>query len=104
MTMLFCSSLAAPIGLYFTPRNASGIRKTMINALKITAERMAVFGVARCMMLSAFNTGYVVANAAGMIAKYLATSLAMLKVVNAPRVISNCLPISTISISLVGLE
>jgi hypothetical protein len=39
-----------------------------------------------------------------MMAKYLATSLAMLKVVSAPRVISICLPISTISISLVGLE
>src|ERR1017187_9142386 len=39
-----------------------------------------------------------------MMAKYLATSLAMLKVVSAPRVISNCLPISTISINLVGLE
>jgi hypothetical protein len=35
-------------------------------------------------------------------AKYLATSLAMLKVVSAPRVMSSCLPISTISISLVG--
>src|SRR5260221_6685762 len=43
-------------------------------------------------------------NAAGMIAKYLATSLAMLNVVRAPRVISSCLPISTTSISLVGLE
>ncbi len=41
---------------------------------------------------------------AGMMAKYLATSLAIEKVVSAPRVISNCLPISTISISLVGLE
>ena len=38
-----------------------------------------------------------------MIAKYLATSFAMLNVVSAPRVISNCLPISTTSISLVGL-
>ena len=38
-----------------------------------------------------------------MMAKYLATSLAMLKVVSAPRVISSCLPISTISMSLVGL-
>ena len=44
------------------------------------------------------------ANAAGMIAKYLATSLAMLKVVSAPRVISICLPVSTTSISLVGFE
>ena len=39
-----------------------------------------------------------------MMAKYLATSLAIENVVKAPRVISNCLPISTISISLVGLE
>ncbi|KAG1529551.1 hypothetical protein G6F50_017921 [Rhizopus delemar] len=39
-----------------------------------------------------------------MMAKYLATSLATLNVVSAPRVISICLPISTISMSLVGLE
>ena len=37
-------------------------------------------------------------------AKYLATSLAMEKVVSEPRVIRSCLPISTISMSLVGLE
>ena len=39
-----------------------------------------------------------------MIAKYLATSLAIENVVSEPRVISSCLPISTISMSLVGLE
>src|SRR5215475_7577583 len=39
-----------------------------------------------------------------MIAKYFATSLAIENVVRAPRVISSCLPISTISISLVGFE
>ena len=39
-----------------------------------------------------------------MIAKYLATSLAIENVVSAPRVISSCLPMPTISISLVGLE
>src|ERR1700759_766833 len=39
-----------------------------------------------------------------MIAKYLATSLAIENVVSAPRVIKSCLPISTTSISLVGLE
>ena len=43
-------------------------------------------------------------NIAGMMAKYLATSLAMLKVVSEPRVMSSCLPISTISMSLVGLR
>src|ERR671924_406275 len=39
-----------------------------------------------------------------MIAKYLAMSLAIEKVVSAPRVMSSCLPISTISMSLVGSE
>ena len=43
-------------------------------------------------------------NIAGIIAKYLATSFAIEKVVSVPRVISNCLPISTISINLVGFE
>ena len=38
-----------------------------------------------------------------MIAKYLAMSLAMENVVSAPRVISNCLPISTISRSACGI-
>ena len=56
-------------------------------------------------MLSAFERrDTCVANAAGMIAKYLATSLAMLKVVSAPRVMSICLPVSTTSISFVGFE
>src|SRR5512145_9748 len=75
----------------------------MISALKITADMIALSGVARRMMLSASSCGYVVANAAGIIAKYLLTSLARLKVVSAPRVISSCLPISTISINFVGL-
>ena len=44
------------------------------------------------------------ANTAGRIAKYFATSLAIENVVSAPRVISSCLPTSTISISFVGLE
>ena len=39
-----------------------------------------------------------------MIAKYFATSFAIENVVSAPRVISSCLPISTISMSFVGLE
>ena len=44
------------------------------------------------------------ANIAGIIAKYLAMSFASENVVSAPRVISNCLPIVTKSISLVGSE
>ena len=43
-------------------------------------------------------------NIAGMIAKYFATSFAIENVVSAPRVIRSCLPISTISMSLVGFE
>src|ERR1035437_1058712 len=76
----------------------------MMMALKITAERMADCGVRRCMMFRAFSTGNVPANMAGIIAKYLATSLAIENVVSDPRVISNCLPMATTSISLVGFE
>ena len=42
------------------------------------------------------------ANNAGRIAKYFAISLEIENVVKAPRVISNCLPIVTMSINLVG--
>ncbi len=49
----------------------------MIKALKMTAERIADCGVARCMMFNAFSTGNVPANIAGMIAKYFAIIPAM---------------------------
>ena len=66
---------------------------------------MALCGVARRMTFSARELrDRSTMNIAGMMAKYLATSLAMLKVVSAPRVISSCLPISTTSMSLVGLR
>ena len=55
-------------------------------------------------MLSASSAGSTPENIAGMMAKYLATSLAIENVVSEPRVISSCLPISTISMSLVGLR
>src|ERR1035437_6449695 len=76
----------------------------MIRALKMIAEVIADSGLCRCRMLSLARSGNATENMAGSMAKYLATSLAMEKVVSAPRVISNCLPISTISMSLVGLE
>ena len=56
------------------------------------------------MTFSSSSTGNAPANIAGMIAKYLATSFAIENVVSEPRVISSCLPISTISISFVGFE
>ncbi len=70
----------------------------------MTAERMAEFGLERCMMLSVLSAGNTPSNMAGMMAKYLATSLAIEKVVSEPRVMSSCLPISTISMSFVGFE
>ena len=73
-------------------------------ALKMTAERMAECGLSSFMMLSVLSCGNTPWNMAGMMAKYLATSLAIEKVVSEPRVMSSCLPISTISSSLVGLE
>ena len=81
----------------------------MISALKMTAERIALFGSPRCMMLSAERPGVpaprvVNSNIAGRIAKYFATSFAIENVVSAPRVMSSCFPTSTISISFVGFE
>ena len=76
----------------------------MTSALKMTALRIADCGVARSMTLSVSSTGNAPANMAGMMAKYLATSLEIENVVSEPRVMSSCLPISTISMSLVGLE
>ncbi len=75
----------------------------MISALKMTADRIALSGDESFMIFNALRAGYVVANAAGMMAKYFATSFAMLNVVSVPRVISNCFPISTISSNFVGL-
>ncbi len=95
---------AAPSGRNFTPRRASGISATMTRALKMTAERIAERGESRPMTLRASSSGNTATNIAGMMAKYLATSLAIEKVVSEPRVMSSCLPISTISMSFVGSE
>ena len=38
------SKALAPIGLYFTPRNANGMSNGMMMALKMTADRMALSG------------------------------------------------------------
>ena len=75
----------------------------MMSALKITADRIALSGEARRMMLSGAICGKTARNSAGMIAKYLATSFAIEKVVRQPRVMRSCLPTSTTSSSLVGL-
>jgi len=99
MSMLLRKMTAAPNGRYFTPRSASGMRATMISALKITALRIALCGECRNMIFSLSSgprpraaVAYSRPNMAGMMAKYLETSLAMLNVVSAPRVISNCFP------------
>ncbi len=77
----------------------------MISALKMTAERIADRGVLQVHDVEPVELRVAPrANIAGMIAKYLATSLAIENVVSAPRVMSSCLPISTISMSFVGSE
>ena len=48
---------AAPDGRNFTPRRASGMRATMMRALKITADRTADCGLCSLMMLMAFSWG-----------------------------------------------
>src|SRR6478736_1164278 len=78
--------LDAPSGRNRTPLSARGIRRMMMMALKMTALRMALCGVARRITLSGAIWGKVPRSIAGIMAKYFATSLAMLKVVSAPRV------------------
>src|SRR5664280_1373632 len=95
---------AAEDGVYRTPRRARGMSPMMIRALKMTADRIADSGEESRMMLRVPRPTNTPANIAGMIAKYLAMSLAMENVVSEPRVMSSCLPIWTISMSLVGLE
>jgi hypothetical protein len=74
----------------------------MMIALNITAESIALSGLCKFIMFNPCNAGIATINKAGMMAKYFATSFAILNVVNVPLVMSNCFPISTISISLVG--
>ncbi len=107
--MFNVSARFAETGRYLTPFRARGIRAIIISALNITALKIALSGVVSFIILSTLkgaNPEEVTYNdvaIAGIMAKYLATSLAMLKVVSAPRVISNCFPVSTTSMSFVGL-
>ncbi|MCY1553326.1 hypothetical protein D9M68_897970 [compost metagenome] len=71
-------------------------------ALKITADIIALSGLCKPIIFRLCRAGIEAINSAGTMAKYLATSLAIEKVVSVPLVINNCFPISTISISLVG--
>ena len=57
----------------------------MIRALKMTADRIAERGLSRCMTFSESSAGSTPENIAGMMAKYLATSLAIENVVSEPR-------------------
>src|ERR1035437_10059149 len=85
MSRLRRSIWAADDGVYRTPRSARGMSPMMMRALKMTADRIADSGDARCMMLSLPRPTNTLANIAGMIAKYLAMSLAMENVVSEPR-------------------
>src|SRR6266516_3909274 len=91
------------VGLNRIPPIARGIRSGMMIALKMSAERTAVFSPSP-RTFRAFSSGRVVANITGTIAKYLATSLAMLNVVTAPRVMSSCFPSITTSMIFAGFD
>src|SRR4051794_31035660 len=67
---------SAEAGRNLTPLRASGISATMTSALKITEDVIAEVGVKSFMALSEPSEGYAARNIAGMLAKYLATSLA----------------------------
>src|SRR5512139_1396554 len=64
-----------------TPLKDRGMSRGITIALNITADKTALSGVAKCITFNIFSCGYVTANIAGIIAKYLATSLAILNVV-----------------------
>src|SRR5213080_483336 len=91
------------VGLNPMPLMARWIRSGIIAALNIIADKTAVFSPSP-RMLRAFSWGRVDANITGTIAKYLATSFAMLKVVTAPRVMSNCFPSMTTSMIFAGFD
>ena len=91
-------------GLNFTPRNAIGMSNGIMMALKISAERMALSELPNCITFNTLICGMAATKSAGKIAKYFEISLANENVVNAPRVINCCFPISTTANNLVGSE
>lgn len=93
--MFLPNSLDALIGLYLTPFIANGIRKGIIIALKINADKIALDGELSPIIFKTFICGIAIVKIAGIIAKYFAISFAIENVVNDPLVINNCLPIST---------
>lgn len=76
------SSALAPIGLYATPFSANGISNGIIIALNIIADKIALSGLYNCMIFRLCKEGIATINKAGIIAKYFATSFAILNVVS----------------------
>lgn len=76
----------------------------MISVLKIMVDRIVDVGDVRCMMLSMCSCGQVVMNVVGMIVKYFVMLFVIENVVSDLCVISICLLILMIFISLVGFE
>jgi len=58
-------------------------------ALKIIADKMALSGLCKRIIFKPCNAGIDIINSAGTIAKYLATSFAIEKVVSVPLVSSH---------------
>src|SRR4051794_35665722 len=104
MNKFFRSRALELIGLYAIPFMAKGINSGIMTALKISADNTADRGEFSFITLRASICGIAKVNMAGIIAKYLAISFAILNVVKAPLVINSCFPIETTSMILVGSE
>src|SRR2546421_10407163 len=102
MSRLRRSTAAAPRGRNLTPFRASGMRATMMRALKITADRMAECGLARRMTLRVRRGGKTSWNMAGVVGEYFATAVAGEKGGSGPRGGRGCVPIVPDSIGVVG--
>ena len=55
--MLRANIFPEDIGRYLTPFMAIGIKQGIMIALKINAERIALFGVAKCIIFKTDNSG-----------------------------------------------
>lgn len=76
----------------------------IISVLKMIVDRIVDFGECSVMMFSLLSIGYRLMNMVGMMVKYFVMLLVIENVVSVFCVISSCLLIFMILMSLVGLE
>ena len=103
MNIFLRNVLCGGSGLNFTPLNDSRISSGIIIALNINVDNTAVSGLCSCIILRNCICRLFSINIAGRI-EVFSSSLAMLNVVMAPLVISNCFPSFTTFSILDGSE